>query len=74
MDDVGKYSHATTVFHNLTGMNAKRNPAVGELAEKVHVAIAQERLINQNIHSIKGLVSSNIGKIIEGIINEKPEE
>lgn len=73
MDDAGKYSHATTVFHNLTGMNAKRNPAVGDLAEKIHVAIAQERLINQDIHSIRGLVSSNIGKIIEGIINEKPE-
>lgn len=72
-DDAGKYSYATTVFHDLTGMNAKRNPAVGELAEKIHVAIAQERLINQDIHVLKGLVSSNIGRIIEGIINEKPE-
>lgn len=53
-------------------MNAKRNPAVGELAEMVQVAIAQEKMINQDIHHISGIVSSNIGKIIEGIINEKP--
>ena len=30
-------------------------------------------MINQDIHNIKGIVSSNVGKIIEGIINEKPE-
>ena len=72
-DEAEKYSHATTVFHALTGMNAKKNPAVGDLAEKIQIAIDQERLINQDIHNIRGIVSSNIGKIIEGIINEKPE-
>jgi len=73
MDDAGSYSHATKVFHNITGLNPKRNPAVGELAENIQVAIAQEKLINQDIHNIKGIVSSNIGKIIEGIINENPD-
>ncbi|MBR5642440.1 MAG: RloB domain-containing protein [Firmicutes bacterium] len=72
-DDNNKYSHAKNVFRRLTGMNPKRNPAIGELAENVHVAIAQEKLINQDIHSIKGVVSSNIGKIIEEILNEKPK-
>ena len=57
----------------LTGMNAKKNPAVGDLAEKIQVAIDQEKLVNQDIHNIRGIVSSKIGKIIEGIINEKPE-
>lgn len=73
VDNKGKYSHATAVFLELTGMNSKRNPAIGNLAENVLVAIAQERLINQDIHHIKGIVSSNIGRIIEGIINEKPD-
>jgi hypothetical protein len=36
-------------------------------------AIKQEKLINQDIHRLKGNVSSNIGKIIEDIINEKPD-
>ena len=37
------------------------------------IAIAQEKMINQDIHQLKGNVSSNVGKIIEGIINEKPD-
>ncbi len=73
MDDTGKYSHAAIVFRELTGMNPKRNPAIGELAENVHIAIAQEKLINQDVHRIKGIVSSNIGKIVERIIDEEPD-
>ena len=73
MDEKGKYSHAVLVFRELTGMNPKRNLAIGELAENVYIAIAQEKLINQDIQHIKEIVSSNIGKIIEGIINEQPE-
>ena len=54
-------------------MNAKKKPQIGTLAENVLVAIEQERLINQDIHQLKGRVSSNIGLIIDGIINEEPE-
>lgn len=71
-DEKGKYSHATVVFTNITGMNPKTNNRVGKLAENVMIAIAQEKKINQNIHNIKGIVSSNVGRIIEEIINEKP--
>lgn len=72
-DKKGKYSHAYNILLELTGMNAKKNSEIGGLADNVFVAIAQEKLINQNIHQLKGNVSSNIGKIIENIINEKPE-
>ena len=41
----------------LTGMNAKKNP----------------QIINQDIHHYKGMVTSNIGPVIEAIMNEKPE-
>ena len=68
----GKYAHAYNVLLDATGMNAKKNPQIGSLAENVLVAITQERLINQDIHQLKGKVSSNIGLIIERIINEKP--
>ena len=57
----------------MTGMNAKKNPKIGSLADNVLAAIEQEKEINQDIHDIKGKVSSNIGKIIEAIINEKPD-
>ena len=51
-------------------MNAKKNPEIGSLADNVLVAIEQEKNINQDIHDLKGKVSSNIGKVIEEIINE----
>lgn len=73
VDEKGKYSYAYKVLLELTGMNAKKNADIGGLADKVLVAITQEKLINQDIHQIKGNVSSNVGKIIEDIINEKPD-
>ena len=72
MDEDGKYSYAYNVLRDLTGMNAKKNLEIGNLADNVLVAIAQEKRINQDIHDLKGKVSSNIGKIIEEIINDKP--
>ena len=69
----GKYAYAYNVLLEATGMNAKKNPQIGTLAENVLVAIEQERLINQDIHQLKGRVSSIIGLIIDGIINEEPE-
>lgn len=58
--------------HDVTGMNAKRNPQIGNLANNVLIAISQEKKINQDIHNCKGLVTSNIGHIIEKIMKEKP--
>lgn len=72
-DIKGKYSHAYNVLLEITGMNAKKNPEIGKLADNVLLAIEQEKCINQNIHDIKGKVSSNIGAIIEMIINETPD-
>ena len=69
----GKYAYAYNALLEATGMNAKKNPQIGTLAENVLVAIEQERLINQDIHQLRGRVSSNIGLIIDGIINEEPE-
>lgn len=53
-----------------TGMNPKKNSAIGELAKNVDIAIAQERKINEDIHACKGKVTCNIGKIIEEIKND----
>lgn len=69
----GKYAYAYNALLDATGMNAKKNAKVGNLAENVMIAIRQEKLINQDIHQIKGKVTSNIGLIIEEIINEEPD-
>lgn len=53
-----------------TGMNPKKNSAIGELAKNVDTAIVQERKINEDIHVCKGKVTCNIGKIIEEIKND----
>ena len=42
-------------------------------AENVRVAIQQEKMINQDIHQIKGKVSSNVGMVIESIMNEETD-
>ncbi len=72
VDENGRYSYAYNLLRDLTGMNAKKNPEIGNLADEVQIAISQEKMINQDIHNLKGNVSSNIGKILEEIINEKP--
>ena len=71
-DEDGKYSYAYNVLRDLTGMNAKKNSEIGKLADSVLIAISQEKKVNQDIHDLKGKVSSNLGKILEEIINEKP--
>ena len=72
-DEKGSYSYAYRVLHDVTGMNAKRNPMIGDLAENVLSAIFQEKKINQDIHHCKGVVTSNVGSVIESIMNEKPK-
>ena len=71
-DEDGSYSYAQRVLRRITGINAKHNSEIGKLADNVLVAIAQEKQINQNIHEIKGKVSSNIGAVIETIMNDEP--
>jgi hypothetical protein len=72
MDERKKYSYAYKILLEITGMNAKKNSDIGNLAKNVALAIEQEKLVNQDIHQLKGKVSSNVGMIIESIINEEP--
>ncbi len=73
LDEKNRYSYAYKALLDATGINAKKNSDIGNLAEDVMVAIRQEQLINQDIHQIKGKVSSNVGVIIQSIIDEEPD-
>ena len=64
-------SYAFKLLSEITGINAKKNKEIGTFAKNIKIAIKQEKKINQDIHNIKGNVSSNIGKIIEDIIQDK---
>ena len=72
LDEKKRYRHPYNVLLEVTGMNAKKNSKIGDLAKNVAVAIKQEKCINQDIYNVKGLVSSNIASIIEGIIADRP--
>ena len=65
-----KDGHQTFIYKLLlarTGINPKKNSAIGELAEKVEIAIEQEKKINEDIHQCKGQITCNIGRIIDEI-------
>lgn len=72
-DKVGNQTFLYKLLLSKTGINSKKNSAIGELAEKVDVAILQEKKINEDIHECKGKITCNIGKIIESIRNDDGE-
>ena len=71
-DERQRYRYPYNVLREITNMNSKKNSKIGDLAENVGIAIEQEKCINQDIHNVKGVVSCNIARIIEGIIADRP--
>ena len=59
------------IFRKRTNMRPKKDSAIGELANDVLLAIKQERKINNDIENCKGTVTSNIGCIIQSIIDDQ---
>ncbi|WP_304418895.1 hypothetical protein [uncultured Muribaculum sp.] len=51
-------------------MNPKENQAIGELATNILTAIKQEKKLNQDAEKALDNLTSNIGKIIQDIIND----
>ena len=52
-----KDGHQTFIYKLLlarTGINPKKNSAIGELAKNTEIAIEQEKKINEDIHQCKG--------------------
>ena len=54
-----------------TGINSKKNSEIGKLAAGVRIAIEQEKKLNQDIHDCHGKITSNVGEIIEGIMEDE---
>jgi hypothetical protein len=59
------------IFRKKTHMNPKTNPAIGELANQVLIAIKEEKKLNNDIMACKGNITSNIGVIIQSIIDDQ---
>ena len=73
-DEANRFGYAYKRLLEVTGMNAKKNSKIGELARDISTAIEQEKLVNQDVHNVKGKVSSNLASIIESIMAESPQE
>lgn len=66
----GKRRYIAKRFTEISGKNPKSNEKIGELANKVNVAIEQEKLLNEDIKNAIGVITCNIGKIIDDIRND----
>ncbi len=67
----GKRRYIVDVFYKKSKMHPKKNSAIGELANNVLIAIEQEKKLNTDIDTCKGVITSNIGMIIQSIIDEQ---
>lgn len=63
----GKRRYITKRFTDISGMNPKENVAIGDLAIHIDTAIGQEKLLNEDITNAIGLITCNVGKVIEDI-------
>ena len=70
-EKVGNQRYIYTLLQKRTGMNSKKNSKIGELAEKIEIAIEQEKKLNQDVHSALGAITCNIGSIIQMIREDK---
>ena len=66
-----KRRYIEDVFRKKAQMRPKKNSAISELANDVFIAIEQEKKLNNDICNCKGIVTSNIGNIIQSIIDDQ---
>lgn len=67
----GNQTFVYRLLLNRSGMNSKKNPQIGTLAENIETAILQEKGLNQDVGQCHGQLTSNIGKVISDIRNTK---
>lgn len=72
-EKTGNMRFSYSLLLKRTGINSKKNEEIGNLAEKVDIAIEQEKRLNQDAHACLGQLTSNIGSIIEMICADKAQ-
>jgi len=63
----GNQTYIYRLLRERTGINSKKNSLIGKLAERVEVAIRQEKNLNQDAIDCQGKLTSNIGRVIDEI-------
>ncbi len=52
------------------GMNPKSNPGIGGIAANFEIALEQERMLNQDPRLAIGRLTSNVAKVVQGVIDD----
>ena len=68
-----KKRFAQALFTKEYRINPKSNPAVGDLAHDVDIAIEQEKHLNQDVGRCLEMLTCNVGQAIETIKNDRLE-
>lgn len=71
--DGEKMRYIEFLFRQKSGLKPKRDPQIAELVRNVSTAIAQEKYLNNDINQCRGNLTSNIGFIIQTILNDTCE-
>lgn len=59
------------LFRKTYTMRPKTNENIANLAYDVRIAIDQERRLNNDITSCKGIITSNVGQVIQSIMDDQ---
>lgn len=69
----GRRRLVSELANDACGMNLKSNPGVSRLAESFGVAVAQEPKLNQSPRDAMGRLTSNVAKVICGLVEDGAE-
>lgn len=65
----GNQTYIYRLLREKSGMNSKKNSRIGDLAQYIDIAIAQEQKLNQDVTCAVGQITSSIARIINDIRN-----
>ena len=62
------------LFRVKSGLHPKKDPAISKLVKNIYTAIDQEKNLNNDILFCRGNLTSNIGIVMQKILDEKIDE
>lgn len=68
---VGEKRFVGHLFTEVSGWDAKKRKIIGSLAEKIDIAIEEEKHINENPFDCQGEITCNIAKLIDDIRHDE---
>lgn len=70
-DDGSRKRFISNMFYETFGFDSKSNSQISNFVFDMNIAITQEKNINQDVENSQHILTSNVGKIIENIMNNE---